>query len=121
MCTASFCTAPRTGLHDPVSAVALPTDGGSRNQLLSSPGMRFSDQPLPGDIVIRERLDTTTLRPNVVFELTHWPQDVAAGGPYQSLTYACEQARKLVMLSGARIWRRRVKSGIDSYEDLTDA
>jgi hypothetical protein len=82
--------------------------------------MRSSDQPLPGDIVIVERLDTTTWRPSVVYVLRHWPQDVSAGGPYQSFTYARQKALKLAAGSGAHVWRVHTRAGTDSYEDVSD-
>ena len=83
--------------------------------------MRTSDQPLPGDIVIAQRLDTTTYRPSVVYVLTHWPQEVLAGGPYQSFSYARQQALKMAAASGAHVWRTHVSDRREdaSYEDVS--
>lgn len=48
--------------------------------------------------------------------ITLWPSEDSAGGPYQSYSYALQQARGRVRDRSAWIWRDRARPG--SPEDL---
>jgi hypothetical protein len=74
--------------------------------------MRSFDKPLPGDLVIRRREDRLQLRALDVWIITHWPDpDTIVAGPYQSYTYALQQARRLVRDRSEQIWRDHASAG----------
>jgi hypothetical protein len=73
--------------------------------------VRVLDQPLPGDLVIRCREDSALRRVIDVWVITPWPSDDVIGGPYQSYTYALQQARGRIRDRSSRIWRDLARAG----------
>lgn len=74
--------------------------------------MRSFDNALPGDFVIRRRVDDSRLRAADVWVITHWPDpDTVVAGPYQSYPYALQQARRLVRDRSEQIWRDHARPG----------
>lgn len=68
--------------------------------------MRSSpNSPLPGDLVIRQALDRSLVRPIVVFVITLWPTADVMAGPYQSYGYALEKARQIALQRQLYVWR----------------
>jgi hypothetical protein len=65
---------------------------------------RAADKPLPGDLVIRDDVDGSGVRPPA-FLVSHWPRTDACAGPYQSYGYALRTAREFALKDGARVWR----------------
>jgi len=85
--------------------------------------VRFSTEPLPGDIIVYPCCDDHSPWPQHTFELTRWPTtDVRVGGPYQSFASALQHAKKLAALTGHHVWRPDTRSlGPDArFEDVTN-
>jgi hypothetical protein len=81
--------------------------------------MRSLDNPLPGDLVIRCREDRRTVRTVDVWVITHWPEaETIAAGPYQSYSYALQQARRLVRDRSEQIWRDHARPGENEQLEL---
>ena len=79
------------------------------------------DKPLPGDLVIRRRLDGRSLRDPDVYVLTHWPDtETVVAGPYQSLGYALRQAQERRTDRSIYVWRDHATgNGSEELEDVT--
>jgi hypothetical protein len=74
--------------------------------------MRSFNQPLPGDLVIRQREERIVVRSVDVWVITHWPDtDTLVAGPYQSYGYALQQAKRLVRDHSEQIWRDHARCG----------
>jgi hypothetical protein len=75
--------------------------------------MRVFDKPLPGDLVIRARQEHSHLKRTVdVFVVTHWPDaERVVAGPYQSYSYALQQARRLLKDRSEVIWFDHARLG----------
>ena len=77
------------------------------------------DQPLPGDLVIRARVEHVGPLAQRVFVVMHWPaSDRVIAGPYQSFGYALRQAAALVKDQSVYVWRDH--AGPDEPEQLED-
>lgn len=70
------------------------------------------DNPLPGDLVVRRRLDEAVVRRGEVFVITHWPDaETIVAGPYQSYGYALRQAQGMLKDRSERIWYDHAPTG----------
>ena len=72
-----------------------------------------TDQPLPGDLVIRSRrASRSAVRREDVYVVTRWPNaEAIVAGPYQSFSYALTRARRMAGDPSLRIWRDHAKPG----------
>ena len=74
--------------------------------------MRVPDKPLPGDLVIRRRDDSTGIRRVDVWVITNWPDvDSTVAGPYQSYSYALQQAKRCLTARSEWIWWDHARPG----------
>ena len=80
------------------------------------------DEALPGDLVIRWRVNGEGLRSNV-YLITRWPDaETVVSGPHQSLGYAIHEARRLRKDPSIRIWRDHTRPGqAEALELVEDA
>jgi hypothetical protein len=91
--------------------------------VVSLTSMRSTDKPLPGDLVIRCREDREGVRRVVdVWVVTHWPDaEIIVGGPYQSYSYALQQARGLLKRQEQQpVWRDLARPGNSERLELVD-
>jgi hypothetical protein len=77
------------------------------------------DSPLPGDLIIRAEEERGLAR-HVTFQVTVWPDNDLAWGPYQSYGYAARQARALAARRQVHVWRElAVDGGGTGWRDVT--
>ena len=83
--------------------------------------MRVHDRPLPGDLVIRRREDPTARPSRDVFIITIWPDiERLIGGPYQSYSYAVQQARGRLTDRSLLVWlNHAAPNEPEELEDVT--
>ena len=81
------------------------------------------EQPFPGDLVIRARVEHVGPLPQTVFLVMRWPEnDRVIAGPYQSFGYALRQAAALEPDWSVCIWRDHAgPNEPEQLEDVTPA